>query len=189
MVMDDRHGLREVLARERSNWGWVVALGALILICGIFILGNLLAATIFSMVLVATFMIFGGMFRLMLAFRARTWRRFTIWALAGVFYLAAGAAILVNPLLASTLFTFMIAALLVFAGGMRIWLGFEARPSAGWIWMIASGVVTLLTGLVIAAGWPFNSLWVIGLFLGIELIIEGAGFIALGLGLRAKRAD
>lgn len=189
MVLDDKHGLREALARERSNWGWVVALGALILICGILILGNLFAATIFSMVLVATFMIFGGMFRFMLAFRARSWRRFAIWALAGLFYIAAGAAILVNPLLASTVFTFMIAALLVFAGGMRIWLGFEARPSASWVWIVVSGAVTLLTGLVIAAGWPFNSLWVIGLFLAIELVIEGAGFIALGLGLRAMRPE
>jgi len=189
MVFNDRQQLKDILARERSNWGWIVALGALILVCGVLILGNLVAATIFSMILVATFMIFGGMFRFMLAFRARSWGRFTYWALAGLLYIAAGAVVLMDPLKASVIFTFIIAVLLVFAGGIRIWLGFGMRPDAGWIWMVLSGALTLAAGVIFAIGWPANSLWLIGMLLGIELVIEGWGFVMLGLALRAMRAQ
>ena len=189
MVFNDRQQLKDILGRERSNWGWIVALGALILICGLLILGNLVAATIFSMVLVATFMIFGGVFRFMLAFRARSWGRFIYWALAGVLYIAAGAAVLMDPLKASVIFTFIIAVLLVFAGGLRIWLGFSTRPDPSWIWMVLSGVITLAAGAIFAIGWPANSLWLIGMLLGIELVIEGWGFVMLGLALRAMRRE
>lgn len=189
MVLSDREQLKDILARERSNWGWIVALGALILVCGVLILGNLVAATIFSMVLLGTLMIFGGMFRFMLAFRARGWRRFLVWALAGLLYLAAGIVILIDPLAASVVFTFVIAALLVFAGGIRLWLGFDMRPGSGWGWMVASGLITLLAGLIFAIGWPANSAWLIGMMLAVELIIEGWGFIMLGLALRGMRAE
>ena len=139
------------------------------------------------MVLVGTLVIFGGMFRFMLAFRARSWRRFIIWAAAGLLYIIAGVFILVDPLAASIVFTFAIAALLVFAGGIRIWLGYEMRPGPGWAWMIVSGLLTLLAGLVFSLGWPANSMWLIGMLLGVELIFEGAGFVAFGLRLQAMR--
>ena len=189
MVLNDRQQLKDILAQERSNWGWIVALGALILICGVLILGNLVAATIFSMVLVATFMLFGGVFRFMLAFRARSWGRFFYWALAGLLYIAAGAIVLMDPLKASVIFTFIIAVLLVFAGGIRIWLGFSMRPDTGWTWMALSGVLTLAAGIIFAIGWPANSIWLIGMLLGIELVIEGWGFVMLGLALRAMRSE
>lgn len=187
MVLKDRQQLKDILGRERSNWGWIVALGALILVCGLLILGNLVAATIFSMVLVATFMIFGGVFRFMLAFRARSWGRFIYWALAGLLYVAAGIAVFMDPLKASVIFTFIVAVLLVFAGGLRVWLGFSTRPDPSWMWMVLSGVITLAAGLIFAIGWPANSLRLIGMLLGIELVIEGWGFVMLGLALRAMR--
>ena len=45
-------------------------------------------------------------------------------------------------------------------------------------------MITALCGLVIAIGWPVNSLWVLGMFLAIDLIFQGWTCIALGLALR-----
>jgi uncharacterized membrane protein HdeD (DUF308 family) len=53
-----------------------------------------------------------------------------------------------------------------------------------WVAVVLSGVITLLLGLVIVVHWPVSSLYILGLFLAIDLIIAGAGWIALGLGLR-----
>jgi uncharacterized membrane protein HdeD (DUF308 family) len=58
------------------------------------------------------------------------------------------------------------------------------REGMPWIWIALSGVVTLLVGLIILAHWPISSLFVLGLFLGIDLIFAAAGWISLGLGLR-----
>ena len=56
-----------------------------------------------------------------------------------------------------------------------------------WIWVVLSGAITLLLGLLILARWPVSSLYILGLFLGIDLIMAGAGWIGVGFGLRRAR--
>jgi len=51
--------------------------------------------------------------------------------------------------------------------------------------LILSGIVTALLGLIIVTGWPGNSLFVIGLLLGIELVFSGVNWIFFGLRLRS----
>jgi uncharacterized membrane protein HdeD (DUF308 family) len=67
---------------------------------------------------------------------------------------------------------------------MRIILGFSVKEGTPWIWVVVSGAITLLLGLIILAHWPVSSLYILGLFLGIDLVFAGAGWIGLGLGLR-----
>ena len=45
-------------------------------------------------------------------------------------------------------------------------------------------LITLLLGLLILARWPVNSVYILGLFLGIDLIFAGAGWLSLGFSLR-----
>jgi uncharacterized membrane protein HdeD (DUF308 family) len=52
--------------------------------------------------------------------------------------------------------------------------------------VVFSGLITLLVGLVIVARWPVNSLYILGLFLAIDLIFSGAGWISIGLGLKPR---
>jgi uncharacterized membrane protein HdeD (DUF308 family) len=40
-------------------------------------------------------------------------------------------------------------------------------------------------GVLVLARWPASGLWVIGLFLGIDLIFYGIAWIAVALDLRA----
>ena len=47
----------------------------------------------------------------------------------------------------------------------------------------------LWLGLLILARWPINSVYILGLFLGIDLIFAGAGWIGLGFGLRRYQAS
>jgi uncharacterized membrane protein HdeD (DUF308 family) len=41
-----------------------------------------------------------------------------------------------------------------------------------------------LLGVIIVIHWPVSGLYILGLFLAFDLIIAGASWIALGLGLR-----
>ena len=58
----------------------------------------------------------------------------------------------------------------------------EQHENRGWI--IADGVISLLLGLLILFGWPGSTLWVLGTFLGVYLIVEGVTFILLLFSLR-----
>jgi uncharacterized membrane protein HdeD (DUF308 family) len=119
----------------------------------------------------------------------KTWGRFFYWLLSGLLYAVAGFYAFYNPLLASAVLTFLLAAALLASGALRTWVGYQNRAEKGSGWIIAAGVITALAGLVIAFGWPVNSLWVLGMFLAIDLIFQGWTFIAFGLALRKSNGS
>jgi uncharacterized membrane protein HdeD (DUF308 family) len=86
------------------------------------------------------------------------------------------------------LLTLLLGASLVASGIMRIFLAFSMKAEMPWVWIALSGVITLLLGVLILARWPVNSVYILGLFLGIDLIMAGAGWIGLGFGLHRGRA-
>ena len=75
---------------------------------------------------------------------------------------------------------------LIASGIMRVVLALSMQQAMPWVWVLLSGVVTFLLGLIIVAHWPVSSLYILGLFLGIDLVIAGAGWVGIGLGLRRR---
>jgi hypothetical protein len=68
---------------------------------------------------------------------------------------------------------------------MRIILAFNMKEGTPWIGVVFSGVVTFLLGLIILAHWPVSSLYILGLFLGLDLVFAGVGWISVGIGLKS----
>lgn len=175
------------LAPLRAKWGWIVALGVVYLIAGFIALGSVMVATVASVFVVGVMMIVAGVAEVFSAFQVKSWGKFLLWVLLGVLYIIAGFVTFENPLLAAALLTLILGASLVASGIMRIILAFGMKQETPWIWIVLSGVITLLLGLLILAHWPVSSIYVLGLFLGIDLIMAGAGWIGLGLGLHRGR--
>jgi uncharacterized membrane protein HdeD (DUF308 family) len=171
----------------RAKWGWIVALGVVYLIAGFVALGSVAMATVVSVLIVGIMMIVAGVVEVISAFQIKGWGKFLLWALLGVLYIIAGFVTFENPLLAAVLLTLILGASLVVSGIMRIVLAFSMKRETPWIWVAVSGVITLLLGLLILMRWPVSSLYILGLFLGIDLIMAGAGWIGLGFGLRRNR--
>ena len=171
----------------RAKWGWIVALGVVYLLAGFIALGSVVMATVASVLVVGVMMIIAGVAEVFSAFQIKTWGKFLLWVLLGVLYIIAGFVTFENPLLAAALLTLILGASLVASGIMRIILAFSMKRETPWVWGALSGVITLLLGLLILARWPVSSLYILGLFLGIDLIMAGAGWIGLGFGLRRGR--
>lgn len=173
------------ISKEISGkWGWFVLLGIMLIILGGIAFGNLVMATVVSVYYVGILMLIGGIVEIIHAFGVKSWGSFFFWLLSGLLYAAAGVVAFVNPVLTAGVLTFLLAAALLGAGFFRIWMGFKARPTAGWGWIVTAGVITALAGLVIAMQWPVNSLFILGLFLAIDLIFQGWAYIALGFGIK-----
>ena len=164
-----------------GKWGWFVALGVLLIMCGGLAFGNLLMATVASVYYVGIIMLVGGLFNLAHAFQVKGWDSVLYWGLSGACYTIAGLFAFINPVLASSFLTFIMAIALIVAGCFRIWVGLKLRPLQGWGWVALGGLVTLVAGLIIAAGWPVNSLWILGLFLAVDLVMQGLSLIASGV--------
>lgn len=176
----------DALHTLRANWGWFVALGVVFVVLGFIALANLLLSTVATALYVGALVLVGGVVQVIHAFRVKTWGRFFFWLLAGILYAVAGGLMMYQPLLAAGVITLLLGVSLAVEGGFRIAAGIGARPSKGWGWIVVSGLATLLLGIVIVVGWPLNTLFLLGLFLGIDLVINGVGTILFGFALREK---
>ena len=178
--------LRSGIAPLRAKWGWIVALGVVYLITGIIALGSVVTATVASVLVVGAMMIVAGVAEVIGAFQFKSWGKFLLWVLLGALYVVAGFVTFENPLLAAALLTLILGASLVASGIMRIVLAFSMKEQTPWGWVVVSGIITAVLGVLILARWPVSSLYILGMFLGIDLIIAGAGWISLGFGLRRR---
>ena len=168
----------------RAKWGWIVALGVVYVIAGVIALGSVVMATIASVYVVGIMMLIAGVFEVISAFQIKTWGRFLFWLALGVLYIIAGFVAFDNPLLTAVWLTLILGAALVASGIVRIFLGFNMQHGSPWIWVVVSGLITLLLGVIILVHWPVSSLWTLGIFLGVDLVFAGASWIGLGMGLR-----
>jgi uncharacterized membrane protein HdeD (DUF308 family) len=50
-----------------------------------------------------------------------------------------------------------------------------------WGWVLFSGVITFILGIMIKSQWPATGLWVIGLFIGIDMIFSGWSYVMLSM--------
>ena len=80
--------------------------------------------------------------------------------------------------------TFLIAACLLVGGILRIGLSVAER-FAGWGWVLLNGVISVVLGVGIWGQWPLSGLWVIGLFVGVEMLFSGLSWVMLGLAVRS----
>ena len=179
-------GLGSGIAALHAKWGWIVALGVVYLIAGFVALGSVVMATVASVIVVGAMMIVAGAAEIIGAFQMKSWGKFLIWVLLGVLYVVAGILTFDNPLLAAVLLTLFLGASLVASGAIRLFLAFSMKRESPWVWVALSGAITLLLGLLIVARWPVNSVYILGLFLGIDLIMAGAGWISLGFALKRR---
>ena len=168
----------------RAKSGWIIALGVVYVIAGAIALGSVMFATVVTVFVVGIMMLVAGVAEVINAFQIKTWGKFLFWLLLGALYIIAGFLTFDNPLLAAAVLTLLLGVALIASGIMRVLLGFSMRQGTPWGWVVFSGVVTLLLGLIILARWPVSGLFVLGLLLGIDLLLAGISWISVGFGLK-----
>lgn len=186
MSLDKESVLRKNLQQLPLKPGYFIALGFALLLLGLLALIYVVGATLVSVVYVGVLMLLGGLLHLFHAWSAKGWSGFALWSLSGLLYVLAGIFAMTNPLQGAVVLTLLFGALLIATGALRLWIWVQNRSQAGAVWLAVSGLITLAVGLIIASGWPANSIWVIGLILGVELLSQGWAALLLGLALRQK---
>lgn len=166
------------------QWGWVLGLGVILLLLGVIGLGMEFFLTIASMYFFAVLLIISGLSHSIDAFKYKKVKGAMWQILIAVLYLCAGIIVFYDPVLASAVITALLAWMLIIIGASRIFMAFYLKGNIGWGWMIFSGLTSVVLGLLILLQWPLSGLWVIGMFIAIELIIIGWSYIFMALSLR-----
>lgn len=179
------HSLGEAMARLKPRWGWFVSFGALTAAMGLATLLYLVViGTVASVYMIGFAMILAGAAEISIGLKARTWGWLAIWVLVGLLYLVAGAFALAQPLVAAAFYTLMIGAALIVTGVARIVAAIRL-PSGNKAMIGLAGAVTVALGLMILVSWPASGMFVLGTFLGIDLLFYGLSWIAFGMRLKS----
>ena len=164
----------------KRSWGWFLALGIALIVLGTIAIGSTLVMTIASVFFFGWLLIIGGVMEVIHAFWHKRWAGFFLDLLTGVLYVVVGWMAVTNPKESALLLTLVIAMFLLFEGVFRIVTALAARYPH-WGWVMFNGVISLLLGIMIWRQWPYSGLWVIGLFVGIEMLLNGWSLVMLSL--------
>src|SRR5262249_51052093 len=155
-----------------------------LIVLGWAVIGEPFVATAAAVQILGMLLVIGGIFQVASSFWGRKWRGFLLSLLAGFFYLFLGWLMIENTAEAAAALTLIVAVSLIVGGVFRIAVSLSQRFD-GWVWVLLNGVISLLLGVFIWRHWPSTALWVIGLFLGIEMLFSGLSWVMLALRVRS----
>jgi uncharacterized membrane protein HdeD (DUF308 family) len=173
-----RTGLEDV----DRKWGWYFALGIFLVILGVMATGMAVATTILSVVVMGWILLGAGAGLIVLSFLSGRWGGFLVTLAAGALSAIAGIMMLASPLSGAAAITLMVGAILVAAGIYRSGAAVAMRYP-GWGWSLLSGMASLILGTLLVSNWQINSLWFLGVYIGIDLIFHGFSWIMFSLGV------
>ncbi len=171
------------LPDARKYWGWFLGLGILLVILGALSIGFANWATEFTVILLGLLLLGAGIVQISSGFYARKWSGYSLSLLLGLFYIIAGGFCIFKPVQSALSISLLIAALLVVGGLFRLISALSYRFN-NWGWVVFNGLIAVLLGFLILAEWPASAVWVIGVFVGIDLLLIGSYWIGLSLAAR-----
>jgi uncharacterized membrane protein HdeD (DUF308 family) len=168
----------------RHHWRWVLASGIAFVSLGAMAFAYSVLVTLASVFVLGWALVFGGIFQAIHAFKVSQWSGFLLELLLAILYVVVGLVMVAHPEAGALSVTLLIAAFFLVGGLSRIFAGTMLHPP-GRAWLLLSGVVTLLLGMLIWAEWPVSGLWVIGTFVAIDMLFSGTWLIMLAVNARS----
>ena len=159
---------------NRLTWlGWaVVVLGLLAIV-------SPLTAGKATVILVGLILLIAGLAQLLAAFRAdQSGSSRLLTAILGAITAVAAIFVLAHPLLGLRFLTFLLVAYLVCEGFWKIIVSLRSMHAAGYLWLLASGILSLLVGLLIWQQWPLAGTSAVGILVGVNLVGTGIALLA-----------
>ncbi len=147
----------------------LIILGIVGILFPLFIGGIIVLLIAFSLILV------GGMYLGVAIYGAD--RKGMTW-LKAIVFLTIGLLVIIYPYEALATLALLMAVLFIAEGILAFVLIFVVDD--GKIALAVNGIVGLILGALLLIGWPGSSKWIVGLFVGIYLLMEGLTMIAVG---------
>jgi uncharacterized membrane protein HdeD (DUF308 family) len=178
--------LGDELEAASDHWGLLAAVGILLIVCGVVAIFTPFVASGAAILLIGFLLVAGGVAAIIGGIRARAEGGLAFYLVSGILAMIAGIVILRNPAESLGVITLLIAVWLIVDGIFRIVAAFMGRTgSKGWA--IFGGILAILLGVMVWAGWPVSALWFLGLAVGIEMIFLGFSWLSIGMAARAVR--
>ena len=174
----------DAMADLRRAWGWLLALGVLLVVLGVFAIMYQGASSIASVIAFGAVLMVAGVVQLAAMFQARGAGHVILYLLMGALDLVVGFVLIKHPASGAMAITLVLSAYFLAGGIYRViyalWLQF---PQYGWF--VFSGLVMAALGVLLWMQWPGASFWFLGFAVGVNFIITGVTWIAVAVQARS----
>jgi Uncharacterized conserved protein len=162
--------------------GWLIFAGILSIFVGFFAIGSPYLFTAVITTFFGIFALISGLASLGLAVFGKHVTHRVIEAILAVIRIVAGVVILCFLASSVAVITLIIAVFFI-VEGISVSIGaFQMRNHRGWVWMLISGLASLILGGMIYVRWPSDSWQIIGLLYGIQSLFWGVSMLSLAFG-------
>ena len=155
------------------------SLGVLFIILGVLAILLPFAAALTIELIIGSLLVAGSLIQIVHAVHLHQEKGFWAALFTGILFLMVGIMLLAHPLRGVITLTLLLAIFFILEGIFKICAAIQWRDTGNWSWMLISGILALVIGLLVWSQWPGSASWVIGLFLGIDLIFGGLSFVML----------
>lgn len=170
---------QENLRDLRDSWYWFVALGVALIALGFAAVIFACFTTVMTIFVLGWFLLFSGVFYIAGSFYTSCWGGLFLSLLTGVLSIVVGFLAINHPTEIARVYTLLIAAFFFVEGLFRV-VGSLLGRFRHWGYMLASGLLSVVLGVMIWQQLPADADWVIGTFVGINMIFSGLSYVALG---------
>jgi uncharacterized membrane protein HdeD (DUF308 family) len=182
--MDAMMNLRE---RLHQSWGWLLALGLVLILFGGLILTTplgVVTASLTTEIWIAAALVVGGVLQLTHGLKTANWEG-RIWQmLGGIVFVIGGVMIFVYPTFGLVSLTMIVAVTLVAQGITSLLVSGGLPEWTGRRWLIISAVLSIVAGLLVLFDLPSSAGWTLGTIVGAVLLLQGVSLTLLGLEVR-----
>jgi uncharacterized membrane protein HdeD (DUF308 family) len=189
MSASDIKGIQRAVANAlHRHWKLYLAEGIVLLILGFIAIVIPPIATLAVTILLGWLFLLSGVMGLFTTFWMRQAPGFWWSLISAALGVLVGGSLLAMPLSGAFSLTIVLVAFFMIEGVASIMFGLEHKRelSGRWGWMLTSGVIDLVLGVMILAGLPSTAAWAIGLLVGINMIFGGSALV--GMALHARNA-
>ena len=143
-------------------------------------------STISITLMIAVLCIVTGIAQYVTAYRGDRQPSFWLAILNALLVIIVGVLLLVYPISAMFVLTAVLGIWFLVNGITQMIYAIQLRDSYdSWGVMLLSGLISVILAIIIGYGWPHNSLWLLGVLLGINLLLFGISLLALGFRTRS----
>ena len=182
-------GVFESIGDSARNYrGWVIFAGITSLVLGTAAVIYTGTATIASVVLFGWLLMLAGVMQIVHAFQVRTWSGFFLYLLDGIIRAAVGTLMVLYPGAGAQALTLLLSLYFIVAGIFRT-IGSTVLQFPSWGWTVASGLISVALGVMLAMQWPASGTWFIGFAVGLDLILYGWALLMFAAAVKKLAAS
>jgi uncharacterized membrane protein HdeD (DUF308 family) len=172
------------IERMQASWGWVLAIGILLMLLGVACIVGDVTATFTTVIVFGWLLMISGILALVQAFQTHTWSGFFPYLLSALFRGFTGYLLIRYPLAGAASLTLILASFFIVGGVFRA-IGAAVVQFPRWGWSVFSGIVSAALGIMLISQMPVSSVWFIGFAIGLDLIVDGSSLVAFATAIHS----